>query len=456
MSQQASLISSLSRLADEIGLTKRAAKKTAADTAPGADPGTSHPSGQADNGTMAAKEGDRAAENTADNKKQQGDASVASTPANRGAQNSQDAAQLNIGSTQSLTGEDPKTEDAYRDRTEDPGTTHPARVGEEKYAGLNIRQLHKQSVDVANSLLADMANGFLSPSQAAPTPSPSTEPFAQLTRQIEKTAAAVIAQQTAVPPPAPGYDLATAMGIDKAAAAQEIAGLAADAMADGQFDADLFGAAYLAAVSQLNKTASTPSPRPAGQRKRAFGEAGEGEDHNRPGDSGAGTDSPEGTGPKSGDRTEQPAGEGGEGAMPLSEAVGPNGQGGDGFNKEEILQELIAALQELGIPLEGGPGSLAAGGGPGMAPPPEGAMPPGAGMPPGMDPAMAGGMPPGGDPAMAGAMPPLPPDEGMKLAAVCKQFQRSGRFRFKAANDGTRERDLRDRVKEYIKLVVKP
>ena len=40
--------------------------------------------------------------------------------------------------------------------------------------------------------------------------------------------------------------------------------------------------------------------------------------------------------------------------------------------------------------------------------------------------------------------------EGMKLASAAKAFQRSGKFRFKEAADGSRERQLRD----YFKGVV--
>lgn len=49
----------------------------------------------------------------------------------------------------------------------------------------------------------------------------------------------------------------------------------------------------------------------------------------------------------------------------------------------------------------------------------------------------------------------MPPDEGMKLAKVCRAFQLAGKYRLKAANDNTRERELRDRLKHYVLEVIR-
>ena len=38
----------------------------------------------------------------------------------------------------------------------------------------------------------------------------------------------------------------------------------------------------------------------------------------------------------------------------------------------------------------------------------------------------------------------------MKLASAVKSLQRSGKFQFKEARDGTRERALRDQMKAYL------
>jgi len=70
--------------------------------------------------------------------------------------------------------------------------------------------------------------------------------------------------------------------------------------------------------------------------------------------------------------------------------------------------QLVAALQELGVDV----GELAQAG------------------------------PPPGEGEMMG--------EGMKLASAAKAFQRSGKFRYKTANDGTRARILRDHMKASL------
>lgn len=54
-----------------------------------------------------------------------------------------------------------------------------------------------------------------------------------------------------------------------------------------------------------------------------------------------------------------------------------------------------------------------------------------------------------GGPPMGGGM-----SEGMKLASAVKAFKRSGKYAFKAANDGTYERQLRDQMKGTLREIM--
>jgi hypothetical protein len=165
-----------------------------------------------------------------------------------------------------------------------------------------------------------------------------------------------------------------------------------------------------------------------------------GEAHTKPGDSDSGAGAAEGAG---GAPAGGPPGGGsfgdmlGGGADPAGLAGGGDpsggmGGGGGGASQEEALMQLVSALIELGVL---NPEELAQAG-----PPPEAG--PGPGGPGGGPPGLGGpGAGPGGPPPMS---------EGMKLASAAKAFQRSGKFRFKEAADGSRERQLRD----YFKGVV--
>jgi len=116
-------------------------------------------------------------------------------------------------------------------------------------------------------------------------------------------------------------------------------------------------------------------------------------------------------------------------------AMGGGPPGADmlgGAPPEEAINQLVAALQELGIT----PEELAAAG------PPQGGAPGGA----------PGGM--GGDPT--GGMGGGDMSEGMKLASVAKAYMRTGRYRVKEAADKTAQRKLRDRFKGYIIELMTP
>ena len=250
---------------------------------------------------------------------------------------------------------------------------------------------------------------------------------------------------------AAGYEVADQLGVEKTAAQQFVAGNVEATIQDAFVDADLLGT-YLWASKKAMETEDEAS----------------GEDHNGPGDDssgasatdgvsgeGEGDDSPSpvpgdaGGAPDAGGGPEGGSGDpiaemlGGGGGESLGDALGGGGdpggmmpppggpEGGDpmgmgGGGQEAAIMQLVAALDELGIPLEELAG---AGGGDPMG----GGMPPEAG----------GGMPP-----EAGGAPPM--GEGMKLASVVKAFKRSGKYRFKEAADGTPERQLRDQLKTHV------
>ena len=179
----------------------------------------------------------------------------------------------------------------------------------------------------------------------------------------------------------------------------------------------------------------------------------DGEDHSAGGDDTSGASDAEGVGGETaggGVEGGDPLGGGGGGSLGdvLGGGSDPGGlMGADpaagGGGEEEALMELVAALDELGIPIEelagagGGMGPEASG----MGAPPMGGDP----MAGGPD----GGMPPGAD--MGGPADPMGGmTEGMKLASAAKAFKRSGKYRLKAAANGSPQRALREQMKSHI------
>lgn len=487
--QKPALFESLRQLQNDISMTKAASQKQAESPTPD-DPGgyagaTTHPTKSVDNRGQSASEGSRSSENTADVNAAQGAPGVNKASDNTGRQ---DDAQLNIGTEAAATGEAPGVEDDYKAGKDDPGTTHPAATDNDsldghKYANASMPQCYDLFTKLANALLADLANGQpLSPEkQAASTlnpaaagESPPAAPKQQvqgsapaekaaeeeeaaaddssLSSMIEKAAAAVTAGNAAsASTPAAnnadlqaGYELAETLGLQKKAAQQMVADSIARTIQDAQYDAYLLGN-YLTAYQKTAMEGASPE---------------DGENHDGSGDDTSGANDAEGA---SGETSEGsgggPAEGGGDAAggpdvgPGLGDALGggadpggmmgggpPEGPGG-GANVEQLLMELVSALQELGI----SPEELAGGGG-GAPAGPDGGMPPGAGMPP------AEGMPPG---AGGGGDPAAMMSEGMKLASAAKSFQRSGKYRFKEAADGTPRRALRDNMKSFILELMK-
>lgn len=447
--QKGSLFSALRAITDEVATEKQAATRKQAGGPVPADPGgyqgpTTHPSKDADNQGAEKREGSRASENESDVKDDQGAPSTNNAKDARPGQ--QDDVQLNIGMTQSATGEDPSVEDDYKDTKDDPGSTHPARTDNKsidgsKYASYNANQIRDWHTEISNSILADLANGQgprLDKAAQANTPAapaPKTQQQVKTIDDMIKAATAAVKSGQVVGTPAAGnadlqagYELAAQLGLEKAAAQAAVADCLAQTIQDAHLDADLFGAFY----TNFTKRAAD-----------ADESGGEGEDHSKPGDSASGASPAGGLGDDpagSADPAGSPASGGGAGgggslgdllgggADPGGLAAG--GGGGGAVSQDDALMQLVAALDELGIPLE----ALAAAGG--------GA--PGAGGPPPGDPGMLGGdLPP--DPAAGGMT------EGMKLASAAVAFRRSGKYAFKAANDGTPERELRNQMKGYLR-----
>jgi hypothetical protein len=442
--QKQALFSALHQLTDSITSEKTAALRAKQSESPTpADPGgymgaTTHPSKSVDNRGQVASEGSRSAENVSDVKADQGSPGVDSTsPANEGSM--QDKVQLNIGTQQSATGEDPAVEDNYKDTKEDSETSHPASTENDaldghKYASVSFQATHDLAEQLANGILADLANGQ------------------QLTKSATQNAKTA-ADQTD-PDVAAGYELARLCGVDKTAADQLIEEQLAAIIKEAHDDADLLGA-YLQGLRE--KKSMEESPDDAAPESS--------EDHSNPGDatSGAGDsdgggDAGGGGGGDGGGIEAILAGGGGDPAMGGGPPPGGPGMGGDpgmgGGGDEAAMMELLAALEEMGITPEelaqfidssGGGGGPEMGGGPPMG----GGDPARAGGDPGM-----GGPPPmGGEPSMGGGPPPMGgPEEGagMKLASALKRFKRSGRYKFKAADDGTKSREMRDRMKGYL------
>lgn len=127
------------RLIDQWALQKKAE-----------DPGTSHPSGKADDGTQAANTGSRAAENAKDVKTNvPTSVDAASASQATGAGRGENTPTLHIGLDAAATGEEPAAEtDRAKEKKEDPGTTHPSGAIGDKYA--SVHQL-------GNNILADIA-----------------------------------------------------------------------------------------------------------------------------------------------------------------------------------------------------------------------------------------------------------------------------------------------------------
>jgi hypothetical protein len=441
--QRKSLFAAMNSLADELHNEKVAAAnavKRAEGPTP-ADPGgmagkSTHPSATADNGCQTPTEGARSSENEADVKEQQGPPSVNNTSEAKPGDDKDRS--INQGTQASLVGDDPATEDNYKTDKDDPGTSHPAKTDDgKKYGSASFKEAHAKIGQLSNELLADIFHDLGTTPKAAGAPAKPSAPAAAMQA---------------------GYELAAGFGLTKEAAEAGVRDAIAITLQDALLEADLIGS-YL--------------------KSAGMDEASEGEDHAKPSGeeegSGSGSGEGEGASSKPGDSASDGGGSAGAGAggpPPGGDMAGPPmggdplaGGGAGGGSPEEVIQELVSAMVEMGVTPEmfaqlsasagggaGGPPGMGAGG-----PPPMGAggPPPGAGGPPGM-----GAPPPGGDPMALGAAGAPPGggggdmsgllQDGAKLAAVTRNFMRSGRFEFKEAKT-VRSRQLRNLMKGHIR-----
>ena len=338
-SSRASLFDSLRALTDDIQTTKIAAalprsgqEKRSEGPTP-SDPGgyqgpSTHPVAKVDNNAQEAKEGARSSENTADVKADNPGASVDATAEATPGSANQDKQMPNIGTQQSATGEDPSVEDNYKGGKDDPGSSHPARTDNSsldghKYASVTFKEAHARSTALANSLLADLANGFGSQLQkvagtttqpVVPQPAVPSQPVAAQQPQRTKEAADEIQA---------GYELAAALGIQKQAAVAGVEETIAVTIRDAQHDAGLFGDYYSTFLKQA-----------------IAGDEESGEDHSKPGD--------------------MTSGKGGDGGAPPG---GPGEAGGGGGGGGDPLAALGGDGGGAGGPPGGGAGGPPGGGG---------------------------------------------------------------------------------------------
>jgi hypothetical protein len=405
MSQKTSLFAALHAMTEEIQVQKQAAARSKTAATPD-DPGgyqgdTTHPVKDVDNNVQNATEGARSTENAADVKKDQGAPGVDSMSEAKPGE-SQDQ-QVQIGTTKSPTGEDPSTEDAYKGTKDDPGTTHPANAEDgEKYSSVSFAAGRSKAAALANDILADLANGF----------------GERLQKQA--TAPATVAPSAADAAAQAGYELATVLGLQKTAAQKTVEDCLAQTIRDAHTDADLFGGYYTEYCKKAAEAEADDKPRDPTVPVDAGGP---------PPEAGAGAPPPE------------------AGAGDLGALLGAGGGGGDAGlggapaapaqpSEEEALQELAAALEELGIPPEALAEAAAAN-------PAAGNPEPAPEIPP------AGPAVPTPDAGGAG------PAEGLKLAAQrVIAFKRSGRYQIKAAST-KRARDLRDSMKATIRELLR-
>lgn len=411
---QRSLFAQLNALAEEISQNaeKVAAAKQASPVP--ADPGgykgqSSHPSAHVDNDVQKATTGARAAEYEADIKKQQGAPAVDNTP-EMSQEGRQDDVQLNIGTNAAATGEDPSAEKDYKGTKDDPGTSHPAKTNDgEKYSHVSFKEAHATCSTLGNEILADLINfGDTSLKQAEKKENNKLvggqhKLDVDGDGEIEGADLAKLRGEDKEAAFAAGYELAAALGLDKAAAEANVRDVCANTLREADEMADLFVGFYTA-------------------KQAAHDETQEGEDHSE----------------------EDPAAEAAEGetAPPVSVEDmmggaadgGAPAEGGEAGldaappSDEEALQELAMALQELGIPPEALLQGLGGAGGP-----------EGAGAP--------GGAPPEAAPKMAAAQ------ELQMIGNAVVNFQRSGNFQVKEART-KRSRHLRDIMKAHVRELV--
>lgn len=280
-----------------------------------------------DGGNHDVQSGDRSAENDADLRKRLPGANVLDSKIS----DKSNYNQSTLGPKKSPTGEDPSTERDFGGRPVDSPTSSPVSASAgEKYANLNLAELHRQASLIATEFLAKAAS---LPDYVLAT-NPATISVANATTSATNEQAKVAAEA--------GYNLAAsvidqngdeeAMRLLKQAANSVIA----SAIQEGYDLADLAGQAIHALTSQVKKAEDTPPAMAGGL----------------PPDSGAP-------------------------AAPTGPVHGSHGDDGGQLSPEDehAINEIANALHESGMPVEEILALLASGqdggegGAPGAAPP---------------------------------------------------------------------------------------
>jgi hypothetical protein len=419
-----SLFSNVRNLVEEIGNTKQAAaQKEGYDDPGGMEGPTSHPSKKDDPNEQAATEGSRSAENTKDVKEMVTgvvDSKPDATPEN--APKDTEVQQGEGVDKAKPTGEDPSNEDNYKGKIEGDkregdqgGTTHPANANiGEKYSSAQLEkmswdELFSEYATIGDEIAADLANGHFGTGGEQKPADPKPKEAADEPRESEVDA-------------------------NDAAAAGEKAAADADDNTEqlNELASEVIQNAVKAAYDNADQVTEYLARELAAQKQAMEGEdptggAGEGEDHGTEADPGGGMPGevpPAGAeellsamagGVPEGGAMEGGGMEGGgmEGGGMPPEAGGPEGMGEgappelDAMSEEQALNELVAALEELGI----SPEELAAAG---------------TGM---------------GD------------ETAPKIASAAKDWKRSGGYKISAAEKDSAARAVRDFMKGYVREI---
>ena len=428
---QRSLFAQLNALAEEIS---QSSVKTAAEKKAGpvpADPGgyhgaSSHPSVSVGNDVQDAPEGERAREYEADIKSQQGALAVDNTP-EMSQDGRQDDVQLNIGTNAKATGEDPAAEKDYKGTKDDPGTSHPAKTNDgEKYSSVSFKQAREACSNLGNDILANLINfGTANLKQAGMPPalakalhekkeSPAKEKAEHNGNlkgdqhkldtdddgKIEGSDLAALRAGKKEAAYDAGYELAAALGVEKAAAEAAVREVCANTLREADEMADLL----IGFLSAKQADADVVD------------EAAAGEDHGMPADAASGaSDAP-------------PAPAGGMEEMMGGDESAAGGDMGGAPSDDEAVQELAMALEELGIPPEALLQAVAGGGGGDDAD------------------AMAGGA----DAMAGGAAPKMAAAQDLSaIGRAVVNFKRAGKFQVKEPRT-KRSRQLRDIMKQHV------
>lgn len=373
--------------------------------------GTSHPVADADDRTEPASEGARSAENSADVKNDQGSPAVDSTAP--GTPGGQDSVQMNIGTSQKATGEDPAVEtSSAKGGKEDGGyagpSSHPARTdndaldGNKYSAARQLQSSVKLAREAGHTLLAKIAVAAESTtavrtraSKLAGEAMGGGDASAKLPPETVSDADS----DANNPPPGKGAKKEAAAVIDSIAMTIKAA----------EADAEL----VLSFLQSYSKTAADEAGPPAGEESHESSET-----------------PMEESAESAVDPTEPPAG--GDAGGPPAGGEGGMGGGMGGMDLSQISAEDF--LMQL---LSGAGGGDALGGG---APPMGGAPPVGGDI--GGEAAMAGmlggegGAPPMGAPAPGGAGGG---EEAMLAEALAQSGQSPEAFQAKAASVAARK-----------------